>query len=328
MFRVVLVLFLSGITAAQFPVLGDQQHLVSSITDYLEETEICYKCDDEVASLKEVIANQSALLAQQAGHLAQQVGHISSLQSHLDSVVARVNSTEQFMNADIDELRQKYEVMEQKLSALENKTCEGADTCTIPSSCTEVAERSGINNQAFYVIDPDGPERGVLPVVVQCDFQGDAIITLIGHNSEARTHVNGIEASGGHSTDVTYWNSMDQVRAVVDQSTLCKQHIKYECHASLIWHASGPAAAWWVTWDGRQADYWGGASPGSGQCACGQAGTCSNGCNCNTNDATWREDSGFLSNKDDLPVTQLRIGDTGAAHEEGYYTLGKLICYP
>ncbi|XP_078609540.1 contactin-associated protein-like 5 isoform X1 [Branchiostoma floridae x Branchiostoma japonicum] len=313
MFRGVLLLFLSGITAAQFPVSGDQQHLVSSITDYLEETEICCKCDDEVASLWEVIANQSAILAQQAGHLtqvaallAQQTGHlaqqagvISSLQSGLDSVVARVDSAEQFMN-----------------------------TCKVPSSCTEVAERSGINNQAFYVIDPDGPERGVLPMVVQCDFQGDAIITLIGHNREARTHVNDIEASGGHSTDVTYWNSMDQVRAVVDQSTLCKQHIKYECHASLLHHASGTPASWWVTWDGRQADYWGGASPGSGECACGQAGTCSNRCNCDTNDRTWREDSGFLSHKDDLPVTQLRFGDTGADHEEGYYTLGKLICYP
>ncbi|XP_078614121.1 contactin-associated protein-like 5 [Branchiostoma floridae x Branchiostoma japonicum] len=236
-------------------------------------------------------------------------------------------------DADIDELRQKYKVLEQKLSALENKTettswpC-SEDACTIPSSCTEVAERSGFNNQAFYVIDPDGPERGVLPMVVQCDLQGGTAVTLIGHNSEARAHVNGIETNGGHSKDVTYWNSMDQVRAVVDKSTLCKQHIKYECHGSLLWHASGPAASWWVTWDGRQADYWGGASPGSGQCACGQAGTCSKGCNCDTNDNTWREDSGFLSHKDDLPVTQLRFGDTGDSSEQGYYTLGKLICYP
>ncbi|XP_035692710.1 contactin-associated protein-like 2 [Branchiostoma floridae] len=201
-------------------VLGDQQHHVSSITDYLEETETCYKCDDEVASLKEVIANQSALLAQQAGQLAQQAGHlaqqaghlaqqaglISSLQSQMDSVVARVDSAEQFMN-----------------------------TCNAPSNCTEVAERSGINNQAFYVIDPDGPERGVLPMVVQCDVQGD--------KSDASLHP-------------------------------------------------------------------------------------SDKCNCDANDYTWREDSGFLSHKDDLPVTQLRFGDTGDSGEEGYYTLGKLICYP
>ncbi|XP_066267587.1 contactin-associated protein-like 5 [Branchiostoma lanceolatum] len=203
------------------------------------------------------------------------------------------------------------------------------DACKIPSSCTEVVERSGFNKQAFYVIDPDGPDRGVLPMVVQCDVVGETAITLIGHNSEARTHVKvpgTVSEIGTYSKDVTHWNIMEQVRAVVDQSTLCKQQIKYECHGSAIW--DGTPYAWWVTWDGRQGDYWGGASPGSGKCACGQSGTCSGRCNCDANDLTWREDSGFLSHKDDLPVTQLRFGDTNSDGEEGYHTLGKLICYP
>ncbi|CAH1244667.1 CNTNAP5 [Branchiostoma lanceolatum] len=245
-------------------------------------------------------------------------------------------------DAEIDELQRKYQelrqrddVLEQRVSVLENKTettpipCSG-DTCDVPSiaSCSEVVTRSGFNNQAFYVIDPDGPDRGVLPMTVQCDVVGGTATTLIGHNSEARTHVDGIESFGTYSKDVTYWDSMEQVRAVVDQSTLCKQQIKYECHGSLIWDGNGRPYAWWVTWDGRQADYWGGASPGSGKCACGQSGTCSGRCNCDANDFTWREDSGFLSHKDDLPVTQLRFGDTGHSREEGYHTLGKLICYP
>ncbi|KAI8491424.1 hypothetical protein Bbelb_310570 [Branchiostoma belcheri] len=224
-----------------------------------------------------------------------------------------------------------------------------------PSSCTEVAERSGIDDQTFYVIDPDGPRRGVLPMVVQCDFQGQKDLRAAGHNlttawaaeqnrsawrtvcrgatllgacglDEARTRVKGFEAPGSYSKDVTYWNSMDQVSAVVDRSSHCKQHIKYECLASVIWEHR--PVAWWVTWDGRQADYWGGASPGSGKCACGQTGTCPGRCNCDVNVYTWREDSGFLSHKNDLPVTQLRFGDTGDGSEEGYHTLGKLICYP
>ncbi|XP_019616228.1 PREDICTED: uncharacterized protein LOC109463801 [Branchiostoma belcheri] len=232
---------------------------------------------------------------------------------------------------ELDELQRKCEDLEQRVSDLENTTettptpCSG-DTCNLPSSCTEVAGRSGFDNQAFYVIDPDGPGRGVLPMVVQCDLEGQKAITLIGHDSEARTHVDGVEDPGSYSKDVTYWNSMEQVRAVVDRSSLCKQLIKYECYGSVIWSGS-MNYAWWVTWDGRQADYWGGASPGSGKCACGQAGTCSRRCNCDANDQTWREDSGFLSHKDDLPVTQLRFGDA-STREEGYYTLGKLICYP
>ena len=52
---------------------------------------------------------------------------------------------------------------------------------------------------------------------------------------------------------------------------------------------------------------------------------------------TWREDSGLLTNKNDLPVTQLRFGDTGVddkdgvarddRDEKGYHTLGKFRCF-
>ena len=41
----------------------------------------------------------------------------------------------------------------------------------------------------------------------------------------------------------------------------------------------------------------------------------------------WGEDSGFLVDKDYLPVSELRFGDTGHQYEEGYYTLGKLVCW-
>ncbi|XP_078657208.1 neurexin-4-like [Branchiostoma floridae x Branchiostoma belcheri] len=203
----------------------------------------------------------------------------------------------------------------------------------LPSSCTEVAEKGGINNKLRYVIDPDGPGRGVLPMVVQCDLEKETAITLIGHDSEARTHVKGFEKPGSYSKDVTYWNSMEQVRAVVNQSSSCKQYIKYECFNSHLWdnRQTHQWYSWWVTWDGRQADYWGGASPESGKCACGETGKCRGKCNCDANDLKWREDSGFLTHKNDLPVTQLRFGDTigyGELKEEGYHTLGKLICYP
>ncbi|CAH1244612.1 CNTNAP5 [Branchiostoma lanceolatum] len=249
--------------------------------------------------------------------------------------MSELQSKYQELTEETSDLRQQNYVLEQRLSVLEgntkNTTQPGpGDNSSLPSSCTEIVERSGINNQVFYVIDPDGPDRGVLPMVVQCDVDGGTAITLIGHNSKARTHVKvpGVTGRGTYSKDVTYWNSMDQVRAVVDQSNPCKQQIKYECHNSVIWGSDDIPFAWWVTWDGRQADYWGGASPGSGKCSCGQSGTCSGRCNCDANDSTWREDSGFLSHKGDLPVTQLRFGDTNGSVEEGYHTLGKLICYP
>ena len=45
------------------------------------------------------------------------------------------------------------------------------------------------------------------------------------------------------------------------------------------------------------------------------------------NDLVWRKDEGLLKEKSDLPVLQLRFGDTGGIREVGYYTLGKLRCY-
>lgn len=76
--------------------------------------------------------------------------------------------------------------------------------------------------------------------------------------------------------------------------------------------------------------YWGGASPDSNMCACGMNDSCATGeaCNCDANDLMWREDSGLLTDKSTLPVTQLRFGDTGDPREEkGFHTLGKLKCY-
>ena len=81
--------------------------------------------------------------------------------------------------------------------------------------------------------------------------------------------------------------------------------------------------------DSTKMTYWGGASPGSGKCACGMNNSCAgNGrCNCDKNDNVWREDSGLLTDKTKLPVKQLRFGDTENEREKGYHTLGKLKCY-
>ena len=49
-------------------------------------------------------------------------------------------------------------------------------------------------------------------------------------------------------------------------------------------------------------------------------------CNCDTNDDIWRKDDGILNDKATLPVSQLRIGDTGGTDEAALYHLGSLRC--
>ena len=179
-----------------------------------------------------------------------------------------------------------------------------------------------------YVIDPDGA-GGLAPFTVYCDMsdKNGAGVTVISHDSESRTHVNGCNPPGCYSRDIHYRGvSMSQLASVTRVSSHCEQFIKYECYGSAIFRWEH---GWWVSRDSTKMKHWGGASPGSGKCACGMTNSCADsihGCNCDKNDEVWREDSGLLTDKINLPVKQLRFGDTGH-NEQGYHTLGKLKCY-
>ena len=88
--------------------------------------------------------------------------------------------------------------------------------------------------------------------------------------------------------------------------------------------------AWWVSRDGRKMNYWEGAGGSANMCACGVTNSCSNGqkCNCHYSGSRgWKEDSGLLTEKSALPVSQIRLADLDDSDEDGYHTLGKLKCY-
>ena len=155
-------------------------------------------------------------------------------------------------------------------------------------------------------------------------------VTVVSHDSEARTLVQGHDERGSYARDVHYTGaSVSQLAGLTIVSANCEQFIKYECYYSALFRSG--AFGWWVSRDNVKKIYWGGATPAdSNKCACGLINTCADpsyGCNCDTNDSVWREDSGFLTEKSDLPVIQLRFGDTGDSGEKGYHTLGKFRCY-
>ena len=198
----------------------------------------------------------------------------------------------------------------------------------IVASCSEVKKYiSSVSGN--YVIDPDG-EGGLAPFTVFCDMadKSGVGVTVISHDSESRTHVKGCEDPGCYSRDIHYTGaSLSQLASLTRVSSQCEQFIKYECHDSGIWFYS--PYGWWVSRDSAKMTHWGGASPGSGKCACGMTNSSADssyGCNCDKNDPVWREDSGLLTDKTKLPVKQLRFGDVSTG-EEGYHTLGKLKCF-
>ena len=199
----------------------------------------------------------------------------------------------------------------------------------LAKSCSDLKRLDSTAENGTYVIDPDG-EGGEPPFNVTCDMtdKNGVGVTVISHDSENRTLVDGKEPAGSYSREIQYTEAdLQQLASLTNVSTDCEQFIKYECFASKM--LEGDAHAWWVSRDSAKMTYWGGAEPGSGKCACGMNSSCVGNqvCNCDANNDEWREDSGLLTEKTHLPVKQLRFGDTGGEKEMGYHTLGKFKCY-
>ena len=148
-------------------------------------------------------------------------------------------------------------------------------------------------------------------------------VTVVGHDSESRTDA--IAHAYSKPKKIRYVLPMKQIAAIIKQSKNCEQFIKYECYGSVL---SLPSA-WWASRQGTKMNYWGGAAVNSRKCACGMTNSCAGGgrCNCDKNDRTWREDSGYLTDKSTLPVTELKFVDLNGSTEFGYFTVGRLRCW-
>jgi hypothetical protein len=202
------------------------------------------------------------------------------------------------------------------------------DRLNPPTSCSALLIKHPSTRSGLYYLNPLGLSSSPL-VQVYCDMtsKNGVGVTVIGHDSGSRTLVKGYDPSGSYKRKIEYDISMEQIVAIMKQSKNCEQFIKYECYNSVLWFST--PYGWWVSRQGSQMNYWGGAAVNSGKCACGMTNSCAGGgkCNCDKNDFTWREDSGYLTDKNTLPVTELRFGDTGHSGEKGYHTLEKLRCW-
>jgi len=133
------------------------------------------------------------------------------------------------------------------------------------------------------MIDPDG-NGGVAPFSVYCDMndKDGGGVTVISDDSESRTHVGPNECGGRgcYSKDVRYSGaSTAQLAALTGVSQNCEQFIKFECNNAISFIEN--SYAWWVSRDGTQMNYWGGATGHDNMCACGVTNSCTGGTNCN-----------------------------------------------
>ena len=203
-----------------------------------------------------------------------------------------------------------------------------------PKSCSNIKLKCSEKPSGNYIIDPDG-KGGVAPFSVYCDMsdKGGVGVTVISHNRESRTHAANIPGCnynnpGCYKKDVTYTGvNVAQLAALTRVSQNCEQFIKFECNDDVAFVPE--SVAWWVSRDGRKINYWGGADGSANTCACQVTNSCLYGqkCNCYNGGSGWREDSGLLTDKSALPVSQIKLADFDNSGEEGYHTLGKLKCY-
>uniref|UniRef100_A0AAQ4RKF3 Contactin associated protein like 3 n=1 Tax=Gasterosteus aculeatus aculeatus TaxID=481459 RepID=A0AAQ4RKF3_GASAC len=197
-------------------------------------------------------------------------------------------------------------------------------------SC-EVYKHKG-NTSGYYHIDVDG-SGPIKPQLIYCNMTEDVSWMVIRHNNTELTRVHSSPDRHGHLAHFDYASEEEQLAAVISQSERCEQELSYLCRKSRILNTpEGAPLAWWVggAGPGEIQTHWGGALPGSRQCACGLQDNCLDSnhyCNCDADLEQWANDSGLLTHKGSLPVRSLVLGDIQREGSEAAYRVGPLRCH-
>ncbi|KAM9296133.1 contactin-associated protein-like 5 [Gastrophryne carolinensis] len=179
----------------------------------------------------------------------------------------------------------------------------------------------------FYYIDPDG--SGPLgPVHVYCNIT-EKTWTIIQHNITDLTSVHGSISNKPYTAKLNYRASNEQLVAMINNAEYCEQEVEYHCKRSRLLNSpSGNPYTWWIGRGNERHTYWGGSIPG--QCTCGLEESCTemrHYCNCDADREYWTNDTGFLTFKEHLPVSQIVITDTNRSGSELAWKIGPLRCY-
>uniref|UniRef100_A0AAQ4QK88 Contactin associated protein 2 n=1 Tax=Gasterosteus aculeatus aculeatus TaxID=481459 RepID=A0AAQ4QK88_GASAC len=214
-------------------------------------------------------------------------------------------------------------------------TCDGTGytgaTChtSIYEPSCEAYKHLGRSSDTYW-IDPDS--SGPLgPFKVNCNMTDDKVWTTVMNNLPPKIAVTGSSRERRTVLQVNYSTSMEQVTAITTSAEYCEQQIAYSCRMSRLLNTpDGTPYTWWVGRGSEKHFYWGGSGPGIQKCACGIDRNCTDpkyDCNCDADSKQWYvKDSGPLTYKEHLPVSQVAVGDTNRPGSEAKLTVGPLRC--
>lgn len=177
-------------------------------------------------------------------------------------------------------------------------TCEDS---VFQRSCQEYKDL-GLTEDSYCTIDPDGDTGKIDPFRVLCNVtrHPKKAVTIFEHrlptgSGEILVGKGVIEGNSYHH-NVDYAVDLDTFDYLLKYATHCQQHVEFKCkNAPLMNSPRGPADTVWIGREGRDEQYWGGAEPDSGSCACSRDRSCADPyryCNCDVGDDVWRSDSG------------------------------------
>ncbi|KAK1802439.1 hypothetical protein P4O66_022100, partial [Electrophorus voltai] len=182
----------------------------------------------------------------------------------------------------------------------------------------------------FFSIDPDG-SGPLLPAVVYCNMTEEKVWMVVDHNIMGLVTVMGSSPQKPHVMKLNYSATLSQLSTLLHRAEQCQQEVVYRCRKSRLFNTwDGTPLSWWRDRAGEQRTYWGGFLPGVQQCSCSLAENCIDMnyfCNCDADRSSWENDTGLLSYKEHLPVTEIAIGDTNRTGSEAVYRVGSLQCY-
>ncbi|KAK3755406.1 hypothetical protein QZH41_005317 [Actinostola sp. cb2023] len=193
----------------------------------------------------------------------------------------------------------------------------------------------GWSRDGYYMISPNN----IKPFPIFCKMRNVkepvAIITHTNTGKQVRAIRPSTRKGGFYFHPVRYAVDLASIRALIAESTHCRQHLRYNCLNSVLFDSPRDfelergRGARWISRDGRTMDYWAGATPGSKKCACGLTGTCVRDdlvCNCDVWDGVWRRDEGYIIDPSALPVTNIKFSVRGVSKSSNF-TLGDLECF-
>ncbi|XP_022697200.1 neurexin-4-like [Varroa jacobsoni] len=206
-----------------------------------------------------------------------------------------------------------------------------------PLSCEGYRIEHPLEVEKTIQIDVDG-SGPLAPFEVHCLFHSDnRTETVVHHKAEHAVEVEGYQAHGSFVQDIVYAAPLEQIVELVNRSTFCRQTLRYDCFNSKLFDSPTDELGnfhpygWWVSRTNQAMNYWGGSISGSHKCACGLTEICDDPgkwCNCDSGKNKWLSDHGDLTDRNYLPVRQLRYGDTGnmGDNRKGLSSLSALHC--